>query len=237
MKLVNEFTVAVPLERSWETLLDIERVAGFLPGATIEPGAEDGTYAGRMRVKLGPMVINYQGTVRLVEVDEANHTVRMAVEAKEAKGQGTASATILNRVMEADGGTRVVAETDLAVTGRQAQFGRGIMQDVAGRMLGQFARRFEEHLTAGGETPAAEAETAAQPAATQTAAGQPSSAPQRPAAAPAASDDESALDLGAVLGGAPLVRVGGAVAVAALVVTALMRRRRHGVGFEIRYSW
>jgi len=229
MKLVNEFTVAVPLERAWETLLDIERVAGFLPGATIEPGVEDGTYAGRMRIKLGPMVINYQGTVRLVEVDEAEHTVRMAVEAKEAKGQGTASATILNRVMETDGGTRVVAETDLAVTGRQAQFGRGIMQDVAGRMLGQFAKRFEDHLTGAGEAPEAHAQPAAAP---------PSSAPTAVTAASASSsDDDGALDLGSVLGGAPLVRAGGAVAVAALIVAAFMRRRRHGVGFEIRYSW
>src|SRR5579875_2267176 len=125
MKLTNEFTVAVPLERAWETLLDIERVAGFLPGAKIEPASQDGVYHGSMRVKVGPMVVNYQGTAQMVRADEENHVAEIAVQAKDTKGQGTAAATITNRLVPHDSGTRVIAETDLAITGRQAQFGRG----------------------------------------------------------------------------------------------------------------
>jgi uncharacterized protein len=156
MKLRNEFVVAAPLERAWETLLDIERVANFLPGAVIEGSDADGAYAGTMRVKLGPMVIDYRGTARLGEVDEASHTASMMVQATDQKGQGGASAVIHNQLVEENGGTRVIAETDLQITGRQAQFGRGIMQDVASRMLGQFADRFEAYLLAG-EAPAASA--------------------------------------------------------------------------------
>jgi uncharacterized protein len=153
VKLTNEFTVAVPLERAWETLLDIERVAGFLPGAKIESSAdEDGVYRGSMRVKVGPMVVNYEGTARLVKADEDEHVADIAVQARDTKGQGTASAVIRNRLVPHEDGTRVIAETDLSVTGRQAQFGRGIMQDIAGRMLDDFARRFEQYLLEGGGT-------------------------------------------------------------------------------------
>jgi uncharacterized protein len=146
MKLRNEFVVAAPLERAWDTLLDIERVAKFLPGAVIEGSDADGAYVGTMRVKLGPMVIDYRGTARLGDVDEASHTASMMVEATDQKGQGGASAVIHNSLAPENGGTRVIAETDLQITGRQAQFGRGIMQDVATRMLGQFADRFEAYL-------------------------------------------------------------------------------------------
>src|ERR1700751_2684123 len=94
LKLTNEFTVAVPLEQAWETLLDIERVAGFLPGAEIEPSAAEGVYEGTMRVKVGPMIVNYKGTAQLVRTDDAEHIADIAVQATDTKGQGTASATI-----------------------------------------------------------------------------------------------------------------------------------------------
>ena len=148
MKLRNEFTVSVPVERAWETLLDIETVAGFLPGAKIEPSGGDGVFHGSMKVKVGPMVVNYEGTARLASADEQAHRAEIEVRAKEAKGQGTAAAVITNTLVQENGRTRVIAETDLQVTGRQAQFGRGIMQDVAGRMLGDFAGRLEAYLAA-----------------------------------------------------------------------------------------
>jgi len=97
MKLENEFSVNVPLERAWETLLDIETVAGFLPGAKIEPTDEEGVFKGAMKIRVGPMSISYQGTARLASVDEENRTVDLEVRAKEAKGQGTAAAVIHNR--------------------------------------------------------------------------------------------------------------------------------------------
>lgn len=242
MKLANEFTVAVPLERAWETLLDIERVAGFLPGATIEPTDEEGVFRGRMRIKLGPMVVNYQGTVRMLNVDEAQHIARMSVEAKEAKGQGTASAVIVNQALAVDGGTRVVAETELAITGRQAQFGRGIMQDVAGRMLGEFAKRFESHLADGGPASGGsttEAASAPSPASPQLAANGGQTLATTTAATPApAADEEDAIDLGSILTQTPLVRVGGAAAagVALLLIAGALRQRRKGVGFQISYT-
>jgi carbon monoxide dehydrogenase subunit G len=223
LKLTNEFTVAVPLERAWETLLDIERVAGFLPGAKIEPSDEPDVYHGSMRVKVGPMVVNYAGTARLVLADEQQHIADLAVEARDTKGQGTAAATIRNRLVPEGDGTKVIAETDLAITGRQAQFGRGIMQDIAGRMLGEFAKEFENYLLHGdtsaqAETPAngaaaAEARSGAQPA-----------PPPRPA--PAQASDEAALDLGSVLVRTPAVQKAGAALLVGLILVLLFGRRR-----------
>lgn len=219
MNLSNEFTVAVPLERAWETLLDIERVAGFLPGAQVKPSAEEGVYEGAMRVKVGPMVVNYQGTARLVRTDEAEHVADIAVEARDTKGQGTASALIHNKLIPDNGGTRVIAETALNITGRQAQFGRGIMQDVAGRMLADFAKRFEQYLLHGDEVPDPAPAEAAQQA---------GAAHSEPAVggSPGAGQDE-ALDLGSVLFRTPAVRRAGiAASFGLLVVLLLLRRRR-----------
>jgi hypothetical protein len=218
VKLTNEFTVAVPIERVWETLLDIERVAGFLPGAKIESAAdEDGVYRGSMRVKVGPMVVNYEGTARLVNADESEHVADIAVQARDTKGQGGASAVIRNRLVPHDDGTRVIAETDLSITGRQAQFGRGIMQDVAGRMLDDFARRFEQYLLEG-DGAATEAQNGA-PAE----AGEPH-ASQAPTPS-AETSDRAALDLGSVVLKTPAVQRALA-ALAGLVLAILLVRGR-----------
>jgi carbon monoxide dehydrogenase subunit G len=227
MKLQNEFTVAVPVERVWETLLDIETVAGFLPGATIEPGGEEGTYHGAMKVKLGPMTVNYTGTARLADVDEAGRTADIEVRAKEAKGQGPAAAVIRNTLVQQNGSTRVVAETDLQITGRQAQFGRGIMQDVAGRMLGQFAQRFEDYLLEG--DPAGAQPTGAVPSGEA----QPprASAPPRPAPA----EDEDAMNLGSVITQIPAVRYAGAAAIV-IALLALLLRGRKSRGFKVSFD-
>ena len=229
MKLQNEFSVNVPLERAWETLLDIQTVAGFLPGAKIEPTDEEGVFKGAMKIRVGPMSISYEGTARLAAVDEAAHKADIEVRAKEAKGQGTASAVIHNELVQENGATRVIAVTDLQVTGRQAQFGRGIMQDVAGRMLTDFARRFESYLTEGGANGAAAAEAKPEPAAAGAAAEAPTrTAPPEPPAA-----EEDALDLGSVVGQMPAVRYGVpaviALAVLGLVFGLLRRRKRRGV--------
>lgn len=213
MKLTNEFTVAVPLEQVWETLLDIERVAGFLPGAKIEPSSEDGVYHGTMKVKVGPMAVNYKGTARLAHTDPTEHVADIAVEATDTKGQGTASATIRNRVVEHDGGARVIAETDLSITGRQAQFGRGIMQDVAGRMLDDFAKRFEAYLLEEPETEdAAENGAGAGPAAAAS-------------AQPAGAEADDALDMGSVLFRTPAVRRAAIAVLIGLAIALLLARR------------
>ena len=206
MNLHNEFEVAVDVERVWAALLDIERMAQFLPGAVIEPSSEAGVHQGSMKVKLGPMVVTYRGTARLGEVDEAGRSAAIEVEAKEARGQGRAAATIRNQLVPVGDRTRVVAETDLRITGRQAQFGRGIMQDVASGMLDEFARRFEASLLAGDSAPAA-ANGA------DGAAGQP-----RPVQA---REPAEALDMGAVVWRMKYARYGGAVIAGALLLLIL----------------
>lgn len=244
MKLHNEFTVDAPIEQAWPVLLDIQRVATCLPGATMEPGGEDGVYHGTMKVKLGPVTTSYKGTVRLEEVDEDTHTARMAASAKEQKGQGTAQAIITNRLEDLGGRTRVLAETDLAITGRPAQFGRGIMEDVAGKMLGEFAQRFEQELLAGERKP----EPAAEPAAASAQATHTPPASER-AAAPAASpstDPEprrsapDVLDLGQAVAGTAVTRyaAAGAAAVAGLVIAGMLRKRsRRGFQVDFKYRW
>jgi uncharacterized protein len=224
MKLQNEFSVNVPIERAWDTLLDIETVAGFLPGAKIEPTDEEGVYRGAMKIRVGPMAISYEGTARLAAVDEDARTADIEVRAKEAKGQGTAAAVIRNHLVQENGATRVIAETDLQVTGRQAQFGRGIMQDVAGRMLTDFARRFEAHLTEGSEA------KPEQPA--------PSGAVSAPGDGAVEAPDD-ALDLGSVVGQMPAVRYGAPAAVGILVLLLVvlgLRSRRPQRGITVRFG-
>jgi uncharacterized protein len=161
MKLENQFSVAAPVSTTWDALLDIERVAGCLPGASVRAEG-DGTYTGGMRMKLGALSIDYEGSARLIDVDEDARTATLEATAREAKGQGTAAALITNRLIPEGDGTRVIVETELNITGRPAQFGRGIMQDVSERMLGQFAERLEQEILSGGRRPSTEA-TQAEP--------------------------------------------------------------------------
>jgi hypothetical protein len=147
VKLVNAFSVAASVDETWGTLLDVPRVARALPGATIGAEREAGTWGGTMTVRLGPVTAEYAGTARLEEVDEDARVARFRVEGREARGQGTAAATIAVRAApDGDGRCRVTVETDLRVTGRQAQLGHGLMEDVAGAILGEFAARLERDL-------------------------------------------------------------------------------------------
>jgi uncharacterized protein len=149
MQLRNEATVAGPLDETWAALLDVPRVARALPGATIESERVEGAYRGTLKVRLGPVTLQYEGVARLQEVDEDEHVATFHLQGREARGHGGATATITNRLFAVNGSTRVVVETDVAVTGRAAQFGRGLMEDVAGRMLEQFAARLEREVLAG----------------------------------------------------------------------------------------
>lgn len=146
MKIKNEFTVAAPLDETWRTLLDIQRVASCLPGASVEPTDEQGTFRGRMRVKVGAVTTDYSGVARIRELDEDGRVAVFDVSGKELRGQGTASASITNRLATDGDLTRVVVEADLNVSGRQAQFGRGLMADVAGKILEEFAKRLEREI-------------------------------------------------------------------------------------------
>jgi carbon monoxide dehydrogenase subunit G len=139
MKLENEFTVPASIDEAWQVLLDVERVAPCLPGATVEP-AGDGEFNGTMTVKIGPITARYKGSVRIQEADEPGRRAVMRAQAKDARGQGTAAATITSTMEPApEGGTKVKVVTDMRVTGPAAQFGRGVMQDVSAKMMRQFA--------------------------------------------------------------------------------------------------
>ena len=158
MKINNEFTVNVPIQEAWGVMLDLKRIAPCLPGAAIQDEKGDGEYDGTMKVKIGPITANYKGTVKIEEADEENHRAVLQATGRDARGQGTASATIVSTLQEEDGdSTRVSAETDMKLTGRAAQFGRGIAQDVATKMLTQFAECLEREISGGPEEGAAEA--------------------------------------------------------------------------------
>jgi carbon monoxide dehydrogenase subunit G len=150
--LSNEFTVGASMEQTWHALMDVERVAACLPGARIEPVGEDGSYRGALKLKVGPVTMAYEGTVRLEDVDDTSRSLSYYAAAREANGAGGAAATIRARLAAEDGDarTRLDIETDLNVTGRAAQFGRGISQSVATKMLGAFAAGLERMIEQGG---------------------------------------------------------------------------------------
>jgi carbon monoxide dehydrogenase subunit G len=175
MKLENEFTVPASIDQAWAVLLDVPRVAPCLPGATVEPDrGEEGEYKGQMKIKIGPITASYKGTVKIQEADEANHTVAMRAQAKDARGQGTAAATITSTMEEVADGTKVTVVTDMRVTGPAAQFGRGVMQDVSAKLMTRFADCLAEQMQASpdvettDEAPAEEAAAPAAPAAPET---------------------------------------------------------------------
>src|SRR5215212_6249012 len=179
MKINNEFTVSVPVEQAWNTMLDLERIAPCLPGASIQESEGD-EYKGTMKVKIGPITANYKGTVKFEETDEENHRAVLNASGRDARGQGTASATIVSTLQEEGEETRVRVETDMKLTGRAAQFGRGIAQDVATKMLNQFADCLEREISGGPEEGAAAASEA--PAETS---GNGASSQEKSSAAPA----------------------------------------------------
>lgn len=151
MILSNEFTVRASVEETWHALMDVERVAACLPGARIEPVGEDGAFRGALKLKVGPVTMAYEGTVRLEDVDDGSRSLSYYAAAREANGAGGAAATIRARLTEdGDARTRLDVETDLNVTGRAAQFGRGITQSVATKMLGTFADGLERMIEQGG---------------------------------------------------------------------------------------
>ena len=168
MKLENEFTVPASIDQAWAVLLDVPRVAPCLPGATVEQGGgEDGVYKGEMKIKIGPITASYKGTVKIQETDEAAHRVAMRAQAKDARGQGTAAATITSTMEEVADGTKINVVTDMRVTGPAAQFGRGVMQDVSAKLMGRFADCLAEEMRGAGARPPSGAEPEARGAAAE----------------------------------------------------------------------
>lgn len=154
MDLNHEFTVSVPIERAWSVLTDLETVAPCLPGAELQ-GQEGDAYLGRIRIKLGPIEAQYRGQVSFVEADAAAHRVVLLAEGRETRGQGNVKATIQAELEEVAEGTRVRVATDLAITGRVAQMGRGLVADVSTKLMDRFVENLENGPLAGGAEPVA----------------------------------------------------------------------------------
>src|SRR5712692_7281573 len=139
MELEHSFTIPVPPEQAWQVLLDVERIAPCMPGATVD-AVEGDVVKGRIKVKVGPVSLTYSGTARFVEKDEKTRTVVLEGSGKDTRGSGTASATVRSTLQDEGGGqTRVTVHTSMTVTGRPAQFGRGVMAEVGGRIIEKFA--------------------------------------------------------------------------------------------------
>jgi uncharacterized protein len=154
VKLEQSFEVRAPVERVWETLIDIERVAPCLPGAEINEAGEGGTYHGTFSVRLGPTTAAYRGQLELEEVDKDARCVVMRASGQDKRGQGSAKAWIVSTMHEEGDATRVDVETDFTITGRLARFGRGgMIQDISNRLLKDFAECLQEKIEA---PPAAE---------------------------------------------------------------------------------
>ena len=180
MKLEQSFEVNAPVAQVWEALIDLERVAPCLPGATITDRDEDGTYHGEFKVKLGPTTAAYRGTVKIEETDEAAHRATMKANGTDKRGQGGAHATIVNTLHEVEGGTRVEAVTDFSITGRLARFGRGgMIEDISNRLMRDFSSCLASRITSEPAAPSG-AEVAAGEAAPESVAAADTEEPAHP---------------------------------------------------------
>jgi uncharacterized protein len=143
MELDNSFSVPVPPDQAWDVLLDVQRIAPCMPGATVDEVDGD-VVNGRIKVKVGPVSLTYRGTAKFTERDPDAHTIVMEASGKETRGAGTASATVRASLAPSGDGTQVTMHTTMNVTGRPAQFGRGVMAEVGGRLVDQFAKNLAQ---------------------------------------------------------------------------------------------
>jgi uncharacterized protein len=236
IELDNTFTVPVPPEQAWDVLLDVERIAPCMPGASVT-SVDGDEIAGQVKVKLGPLSLSYKGTAKFTEKDPASRTIAIQASGKETRGAGTASATVHAGLKPGDsaGQTLVSIHTSLNVTGRPAQFGRSLLPEVSGKLIDQFATNLAALIEssnapadAAAAAPASDASTAAGDAATAVtnppAAATATATPAQPVAR---LQQEDSLNLVKLLGGPVLKRVLPVAAAAALL--AIFRRRIRGL--------
>jgi len=229
IELDNSFTVPVPPEQAWDVLLDVERIAPCMPGASVT-SVEGDEIAGQVKVKLGPLSLTYKGTAKFTEKDPASHTIAIEASGKETRGAGTASATVHASLKPADaaGQTQVSIHTSLNVTGRPAQFGRSLLPEVSGKLIDQFAANLAA-LIESTRTPAeATPEEGAPASSTAAAAGGATgtAATTAPAQPVAQLQQEDSLNLIKLVGGPVLKRVIPIAAAAALLALFGRRIRR-----------
>ena len=230
MELHHEFTVPADPDRAWETLLDLDRVGSCFPGATVTEATDD-AFSGTVKVKLGPIALVYAGSGTFTERDAAARRAVIEAKGKDKRGNGTAGATVTLQLAPDGEGTRVDVVTDLAITGKPAQFGRGAMQDVSDKLLRQFVECIEGQFTAATDEPAAaDGVPVVAPVGDYATPGTPAGAGPVPASAPAPAARsapkpvDDAIDLGAIAFPSAL-RTWGPYAVAGLV------------GVLVGYAW
>lgn len=226
MELSHRFTVPVGVEETWAHFNDIASVAECFPGAQVTEADEE-SFSGSVKVKLGPIALQYNGSGTFVEKDATAHRFVVDAKGKDKRGNGTAGAKVTVSMTGSGSSTDVAVETDLAITGKPAQFGRGVMQDVSDKLLGQFVSCLEQRLAAPAPEPEPEPEPAtdAAPGADDGTAptARAAAPPPRPAPPPPPPPPAEALDLGsAVL--PVLARSYWKQALAAVVGLALVRR-------------
>jgi carbon monoxide dehydrogenase subunit G len=248
VELNNEFEVSAPIDKTWAVLTDVERIAPCLPGAQLQE-VEGDEYRGIVKVKVGPITAQYKGAATFVEQDDTNHRAVLKAEGRDTRGAGNASALITAQAESLGDRTKLTVSTDLTVTGKVAQFGRGVMADVSAKLMKQFADNLEQLVeqdnapaavaAAESTTAAASAPGGAQPTAADVStpsataeAGVNSVAPEAPAAGSAAtaaptvrkidSPDAQAVDL-LDTAGAPVVK---RVAPVVVVIVLLLVLRR-----------
>jgi len=163
MELSHRFTVPIGVEETWAHFNDIASVAECFPGAQVTE-ADQESFSGSVKVKLGPIALQYNGSGTFVEKDAGAHRFVVDAKGKDKRGNGTAGAKVTVSMTDVDGSTEVSVDTDLAITGKPAQFGRGVMQDVSDKLLGQFVACLEQRLAA----PEAPPEAAEPPATPET---------------------------------------------------------------------
>jgi hypothetical protein len=153
VELVNEFRVPVSVEKAWTVLTDVERVAPCIPGAHLL-SVEGDDFTGAVKVKVGPITVSYKGEATFQEKDEAAQRVVIKANGKETRGSGNAAALVTAQLKDEGDATSVVITTDLTISGKAAQFGRGVLADVAANLIAQFARRLEADVLGGSARPA-----------------------------------------------------------------------------------
>lgn len=226
MELINTFEVSVPIETAWKVLTDVERIAPCLPGAQLQE-IEGDEYRGIVKVKVGPIQAQYKGKATFLERDDVNFKAVLDAAGRDTRGQGNASAIITAQLEAAGESTLVTVTTDLTVTGKVAQFGRGVLADVSAKILTQFVDNLEQTVLVDDAitTPAAEAPAAAPVASDPPAA---SSSQEAPTIRKIDQPEPEAINLLEQAGSPVLKRAVPilGVAIGALVVYGLIRRRR-----------
>lgn len=228
MELNNEFTVGVPVDEAWKVLTDVERIAPCLPGAELQE-IEGDEYRGVVKIKVGPITAQYKGVARFQEKDDDNHKAVLRAEGRDTRGQGNAAATITALLVPEGASTKVTVTTDLTITGKVAQFGRGVLADVSAKLMDQFAEALDAEVRSGGAG-AIDSSAADDAPASGNGSSVSASAPTEAPAAPTGprtieSRPAEPIDLLGSAGSPVAKRVGPIVGVV-VVLLWLMRRRR-----------